>query len=349
MPTPAGKSEAGSAIHRRILILKILPHDARGTGLTVKMIQQQLADRYEICADERTIQRDLQSLLPPAYPIICNTIKPQSWKWQKNAHAMDIYTMDPQTALTFRVVDKFMRPLLPQAALAALEPYLAIAKAVPGYDPAGELTGWTDKIQVFHRSSFLIPPRLDEQLLNTLYQALYEGKRVRARYLAKGRTEPKEYEVSPQGLVITDNIPCLVATLNEHTSLAQLLFPRFVSAELLEKPITLLPDFSLEKYLEEQPLSFPVADEPIRLRIRLPEERAWHLKETRLSLDQSYDDLGNGMVEVTAHVVDSLQLRFWLHGFGGDLEVLEPAELREEFAAAARKLTRHYRKKPAMG
>ena len=64
-----------------------------------------------------------------------------------------------------------------------------------------------------------------------------------------------------------------------------------------------------------------------------------------MSLDQIYDDLGNGMVEVTAHVADTLQLRFWLNGFGADLEVMEPAEMREDFAAAARKLARNYRKK----
>ena len=76
MPSPVGKTEAGSAIHRRIMILKILPHDSRGTGVTVKQIQELLADRYDIRADERTIQRDLQSLLPPAYPIACDHSKP---------------------------------------------------------------------------------------------------------------------------------------------------------------------------------------------------------------------------------------------------------------------------------
>ena len=51
------------------------------------------------------------------------------------------------------------------------------------------------------------------------------------------------------------------------------------------------------------------------------------------------------MVEVTAHVADTLQLRFWLNGFGADLEVLEPVALRDDFAAAARKLARTFRKK----
>ena len=117
---------------------------------------------------------------------------------------------------------------------------------------------------------FLIPPKVDEQIVAILYQALYEGKRLRARYLAKGRTEPREYEVSPQGMIITDNIPYLIATLNEHTDLTQLLFPRFILVELLDKTVTPLPDFSLEQYLQEQSFSYPVSPEPIRLKIRLP-------------------------------------------------------------------------------
>ncbi len=116
--------------------------------------------------------------------------------------------------------------------------------------------------------------------------------------------------------------------------------------ELLDKPVTPLPDFSLEQYLQGQSFSYPVSPEPIRLKIRLPEGRGWHLKETRLSLDQNYDDLGNGMVEVTADVADTLQLRFWLNGFDADMEVMEPTEMREDFAAAARKLARTYCKKP---
>ena len=48
-------------------------------------------------------------------------------------------------------------------------------------------------------------------------------------------------------------------------------------------------------------------------------------------------------MEITATIVDSLQLRFWLNGFGADLEVLEPAELREEFAETARRLANTYR------
>jgi predicted DNA-binding transcriptional regulator YafY len=45
---------------------------------------------------------------------------------------------------------------------------------------------------------------------------------------------------------------------------------------------------------------------------------------------------------VTAAVHNSLQLRWWLRGFGAAVEVVEPAELREEFRQDAENLARRY-------
>lgn len=54
---------------------------------------------------------------------------------------------------------------------------------------------------------------------------------------------------------------------------------------------------------------------------------------------------------VTASVHNSLQLRWWLRGFGAAVEVLEPVELREAFRAEAEELARRYAeiKKPEDG
>jgi predicted DNA-binding transcriptional regulator YafY len=41
-------------------------------------------------------------------------------------------------------------------------------------------------------------------------------------------------------------------------------------------------------------------------------------------------------------VLDTAQLRWWLRGFGPDVEVIEPRALRDEFSADARKLAARY-------
>ena len=344
MKQSRGKIEAGPAIHRRIMILKSLPHYPR-EKMTVSMLQERLAEQYQIHADERTIQRDLNCLLPPAFPIESDGFKPQGWRWQKNAHAVDLHAMDPQTALTFRMVEKFLAPLLPKATLAALKPYQEIARGVLGYDPTGNLQSWSDKVEVFHRSEFLIPPEMDEELLNTVYVALLKGKRLRVRYRPKWEPEPRDYVVNPLGLVLADNIPYLITTLWDYQEIKQLPLHRFALAELLDEAVTPPPGFSLKAYVTSGEFSYRQSADLINLKILMTKERALHLKESKLHSDQQWTDRGDDTVEISAPVYDSLQLRFWLNGFGADVEVLEPKELREEFAAQVRELGKAYRRR----
>ena len=343
MPSPRGKTKAESAINRRFTILKALPQHYQKM-ITTQELREKLASLYDIEADDRTIQRDL-IILSRTYSIFCHTSKPNGWRWMKGAHGIDQPAMDPQTALTFQMVEKYLAPLVPAATLAALAPYLNHARRLLNRSPEGNSATWPDKIEAVHRSELLIPPALDETLVATIYQALFEGIRFRAQYRPKSESTFEERIVSPLGLVLVDRVPCLVATLWEYEDVRQLPLTRFSKVELLYEPVTPPPGFFLKKYIAEGAFSYPVAEEPIRLKFRIDQERSRHLEETKLSGNQILTDLENGIVEVTATVHDTLQLRFWLNGFGADLEVLEPEYLRKEYEDQAKELARKYRRK----
>lgn len=57
----------------------------------------------------------------------------------------------------------------------------------------------------------------------------------------------------------------------------------------------------------------------------------------------SLTDVDEDTVQLEAEELDSRQLRWWLRGFGADVEVLEPANLRAEFKELAKDLKRLYR------
>jgi len=59
-------------------------------------------------------------------------------------------------------------------------------------------------------------------------------------------------------------------------------------------------------------------------------------------VDQQLTDLGDGTVLVEATVADTRQLRWWLLGFGGRVEVLEPQGLREEMKGQAERMMMRY-------
>jgi predicted DNA-binding transcriptional regulator YafY len=67
-----------------------------------------------------------------------------------------------------------------------------------------------------------------------------------------------------------------------------------------------------------------------------------HLEETPLSDDQQLTDQTDGNVLVEAIVADTGQLRWWLLGFGGRVEVLEPQSLREELKEQAIRMMSRY-------
>jgi Predicted transcriptional regulator len=53
--------------------------------------------------------------------------------------------------------------------------------------------------------------------------------------------------------------------------------------------------------------------------------------------------LNDGKLRLKAKVQDTSQLRWWLLGFGGQVEVIKPVALREEFKKTAQKLVKVYK------
>jgi predicted DNA-binding transcriptional regulator YafY len=65
-----------------------------------------------------------------------------------------------------------------------------------------------------------------------------------------------------------------------------------------------------------------------------------------LSADQVITELDDERVLVRATVENTAALRWWLLGFGEFIEVLAPADLREEFGARAAAMATMYQQRP---
>ena len=64
----------------------------------------------------------------------------------------------------------------------------------------------------------------------------------------------------------------------------------------------------------------------IKLSFRVSKGSGSYLLETPLSSDQQVKEIGDEY-EITATVIESSQLIWWLRGFGDQVRVLQPAEL----------------------
>jgi predicted DNA-binding transcriptional regulator YafY len=74
-------------------------------------------------------------------------------------------------------------------------------------------------------------------------------------------------------------------------------------------------DFDLKRFDDDGRFGFGEG-EKIRLTFRIDKDYGLHLLETPLSRDQQAVERDDGTLEITATVVDSAMLDWWLRGFG---------------------------------
>ena len=69
----------------------------------------------------------------------------------------------------------------------------------------------------------------------------------------------------------------------------------------------------------------------------------FHLTETPISIDQKLVQTKEGKYLLKAKLADTSQLRWWLLGFGDQVEIIKPSKLREEFINKFNNLQNIYR------
>ena len=180
----------------------------------------------------------------------------------------------------------------------------------------------------------LLPAEIEPSVLAVVYEALLKNQRFKATYHAVHNSE-KTYDINPLGLVFRHNVIYLVATLFEYTDIKQLALHRFKNAELLDRVVKVPEGFALEDYIAEGRFNYPVNDNPedISLKLKVSPFIKQMLQETPLSSKQQITEIDEDHYLVEVIIDNTRQLHRWLRSLGASVEVLEPADLRAEFAA----------------
>ncbi len=321
------------ALLRQWAMLRRIPRHPR--KITAQELKNALDDAG-YATTLRTIQRDLKTL-SSEFPLRADERTPPfGWSWPAQADLMDIPGMDGRTALTFKLVETYGKALLPPAVLEFLAPHLKRADEILKGLGGSPLGAWADRVRVIPRGLRLRSPSVKAEVLDVVYQALFAQKRFRALYLprSEGGQDPREYVVSPHGLVFRDQLVYLVATLWDYDDVKQLALHRFEKAEPLDEPAWTPPGFRFDQYVATGAFDYPEAG-AIPLKALFTKDAAFHLYETPLSDDQTIEPYDEDCVLVSATVADSAQLRWWLLGFGDQVIVLEPDPLRAELRQVA--------------
>lgn len=94
---------------------------------------------------------------------------------------------------------------------------------------------------------------------------------------------------------------------------------RILSAEMSTLTFDRPKEFDLKKYDDDGRFGFGEG-EKVQLTFRIERNAGFHLLESPLSSDQQVVELNDGWLEITASVIDSAMLEWWLRGFGDAIE-----------------------------
>lgn len=332
-------TDALHTLTRHWLLLRAIPRAPRKVD-TATLERHLEAEGFGI--HRRSIQRDLHQL-SSVFPLVCDDrSRPYGWSWARDAQVVDLPAMDPRTAMTFRLVGRYLPHLLPRSTWKELEPHLDRANAVLQALDDHRLARWPEKVRVVPEAVPEQPPPIPDGVLDAVYEALLDDRVLAIRYRRRGALEARRLVAHPLGLVFRGPLAYLVCTTEPHPTPVTLALFRAEAAEVLEAPREAPEGFSLDAFVAEGQPGFLLSPGPVRVTARVHRKAALRLLEAPPGIDTEVQDDGEHHVLLRTTLPDTRPMRAWLLGFGEALEVLEPPELRAAIAAQVREAARLY-------
>lgn len=324
---------------RQWAMLRHIPQHPRQVSAR-ELTERLRSEGFEI--SKRTVERDLVSS-SAIFPLVSNERSiPYGWSWSKDAEAFALPTMSPLQALTLELAHDHLATLLPASLLDTLAPYFKCAEGVlSSGDGVKKLANWREKVAIVPSNQPLLPPCCSEDAIAAVHSALLSEQQLEINYTYRENSETKTYPVHPLGLVQRGAVTYLIVTVYDYADIRMLALHRIKNAKVLDLPSKIPDGFNLAQYVNQGALGFE-KNGLIKLVVRFTSAAAEHLWETPLSLDQEIEPDTSGWVRLQATVPDTAQLRWWLRGFGSEVEVLEPIVIREEFALLSASMNNIY-------
>jgi predicted DNA-binding transcriptional regulator YafY len=332
---------AKDTLFRQWTLLQHVPRSPGSIG-TAALAARLEESGYRV--DVRTIQRDLVKL-STVFPLSAREEgRASRWFWSRDARIMDLPGMDMPTALAFRLAKEYLTPLLPKTILQHLNRHFRRAEELLTSQRTNRLGLWPEKVCAITRGPALLQPVIQAGVQAAVEQALLDDRQLQVVYRSKDANDAKRYVVHPCGLVLRDGMMYLIATLKDYTDLRHLALHRMTAAQMLDRPVRRPKGFGLRRYVrEEQFFGYPLQGAVVQFDVLLESKAAVHLSERPLSRNQTLTMWQDGRTRLQATVKDTLELRWWLLGFGDKVEVLGPKALREEFAVITQRAAAQYR------
>lgn len=331
------KAKHQDAIARQWEILKYLPR--KGPGKTTKEIFNYLkGEAFSIA--ERSIQRDL-SELSRLFSLVCNEDnKPYKWYWQPGK-GEELPALTLTDALSLNIVESIVKPLIPHAMLETLEHrFNETNNKLAAMSEQNKNASWLNKVRNVQPALPLLPPNINESVLEDVQAALLNDKQVEVEYQSMDSDCAKTRLLSPLALVQRGSVTYLVAIMDGYADVRYYAVHRIQSAKQTCGDVKIPKGFSIDEEIKKGKFGFGAANS-IKLHAYIDDWLCRILEETPFSEDQkiTYEE---EFPYLTATVEDTWQLSWWLLSQGDGIEVIKPIKLRNKMKKELRKALSQY-------
>jgi predicted DNA-binding transcriptional regulator YafY len=289
---------------------------------------------------KRTIERDMNYLLG-IYSVACDDEKrPYQW-WWNGKDSIDIPGMGRNSALTFKLAEEYLKPLLPGKSLSYLQPKFRQSRRILAAKGREKERKWVKKIRVIPRTLKQIPAKVQAHIQNAVYEALYEENMLEITYHSRSKNETTIRRISPLGLIYRGITTELIFCEEKNSTVKRFILHRIKKAKILDESLAIPDGFNLDQFIKEQ-MGFPGSCKEIQFKAWLSKHAKANVEETPLNKFQTLENTKDGGVIVKATVRDTADLTSWILGLGARIKVLEPEFLREKIAEIAKNMAAHY-------
>lgn len=182
----------------------------------------------------------------------------------------------------------------------------------------------------------VVRDRVSWRRLYLLEEAIRHRWELKVEYYSFSSRAVGCHVLHPYALTFRKHAWYLVARCETHQEMHLLRAGRIRSARRTGGSFTRPADFSVEQFFAQSWQVF--GGEPVTVRIRFSADVAPLIEELEWHPSQKLEVEADGGLIFTAQMPLSPELTAWVLSWGGECEVLEPPELREEIASEGRRI-----------
>jgi predicted DNA-binding transcriptional regulator YafY len=300
-------------LNTTIFAIELLRRIPRNRKVTAAELHEQL-QHAGLGRDLRTIQRQLE-MLCEHFDIECDDrSKPFGYCWKAQSGGLSLPVLSEQESLLLLLAEEHLNHLLPAGVMKSMDCFFEQARRNFG-PTAGEKPSrqWLKKIRVVSPTQPTLPPKIEDGVFDAISNALYANLWIEVEYRnAAGKS--KSAEVMPLGLAQQGVRLYLVCRYKGYAEERILALHRIIKTSVTARAFERPSDFSLEQYEADGKFGFG-SGKRVRLSFCIERATGLQLLESPLTSDQNVVTCSDRL-EVTAVVVETVQLHRWLLGFG---------------------------------